>query len=404
MKKLPLLLIGLVSLPSHAATFEGKVADWKDKNEKFGDPEKNFKLVLNTLRANYVDQNVSEADLYRAATEGMLAALNSGQENENWNVLLSPRMLEDFKIEKTGRLTGIGTTLEFDPKTGYAKVLVVFPHSAAAKAGLRKDDQILSVNGERYKGKGLPEMVSAIRGPAGQSVHLKALREDQILNLSIKRDAVLIPEVETGKIDPGSGFMYIGFFREGTAELVEKKLKLLNDPKLKKLVLDLRGNSGGTFDDAVKVGELFLPKGAVIVRTKSRGGKVEEFTANREPWRPEVQLVVLTNGFTASGAEFLTAALREKRHATTVGEGTQGKWSVQSVENLPNEFAVKYSVSTFESPSGKSYEGKGMRPDLEIPGPKGALMGELLNETDLTKRLKEDAPLKAAVEIAPASI
>lgn len=395
-----LLSIFYVSISS-AASFEGKVEDWKkEKGEKFSDPEANFKTVLKKLLESYVDKNVTEEELYRAATAGMLASLNSGKEGESWNTLLSPRMLDNFIIEKTGKLTGIGIVLSFDDKTGYARILGVIPNSAASKADLKKDDQILSVNGQRYKDKGLSDMALAIRGPVGDKVHLKVLREDRILNLTITRDVVSLTEVDAKKVDPQTGILTIGFYKEGTARKVEEKLGELNSKSLKKLIIDLRGNSGGTFDDAIKVAELFLPKGTVVVKTKSRGGKIEEYKSNREPWRSDVQLVILTDSNTASSAELLTAALKEGRQAMTIGNTTKGKWNVQSIEHLPNKFAIKYSVSKFESASGQSYEGTGMKPDLEIEGPKGPLLGELQKESDLAKRTKQDAPLKAAIEVS----
>ena len=397
-----ILILGFVTtFSAHAANFDGKVEEWTGKpGEKFSDAEANFKLVMKRLRENYVDKNLAEEDLYRAATAGMLAALNSGKENENWNVLLSPRMLEDFMVEKTGKLTGIGATLEFEPKTGTARVLAVLPDSAALKAGLKNDDEILSVNGEKYKGKTLADMVAMIRGPSGKVVHLKVLREDRILNFDIARNSVKLLELESTLIEPGTGLLTIGFFSTETSSLVSKKLESLAREKIKKLVVDLRGNSGGTFDDAVKVGELFLPKGKLIVRTKERDGKVTEYTSHREAWHPEVQLVVLTDKYTASGAELLTGALRNGRSAMVIGQTTKGKWNAQSLETLPNKFAIKYSVLKFESEDGKDYQGVGLKPDLEIDGPSGALLGNLQSETNLKKRINQDPPLKAAIEVA----
>lgn len=384
-----------------AAVFENEVQDLKKiSDEKFTDPEANFKLVFKKIRESYVDKNVSDEELYRAATAGMLATLNSGKEGENWNALFSPTMLREFMIEKTGKLTGIGAILEFDSKTGYARVLNVIPNSAALKAGLEKDDQILSVNSKRFKDKTLAEMTYTIRGPAGESVHLRVLRGDQVMSFNIKRNVVTLPEVDAKEIDSQIGLLTIGYFKEGTASVVEQKLKELgaNVKNLKKLIIDLRGNGGGTFNDAIKVAEIFLPKNHVIARTVSRG-KREEYKAHQEPWHSEVQIVVLIDNSTASSAEILAAALKDGRRAMTIGETTKGKWNVQSVEELPNKFAIKYSVSKVEAADGKSYDGTGMKADLEIEGPKGPMLQEIQKGSDMAKRLKVDAPLKAAVEV-----
>jgi len=371
-------------------------------SEKFSDPEANFKLVLKKIHESYVDKGVSDEDLYRAATAGMLSSLNSGKEGENWNVLFSPTMLQDFIIEKTGRLTGIGTVLDFDAKTGYAHVLNVIPNSAALKAGLEKDDQILSVNNKLFKDKTLAEMADAIRGPAGDSVRLKVLRGDQVLSVNVKRDVVSLPEVSTKQVDANTGLLTINYFKDGTATVVSQRLAELNTKNLKKLILDLRGNGGGTFEDAVKVAELFLSKGHVIARTVSRG-TTEEYKAHGEPWHPEAQIVILIDGATASSSELLTAALKDGRHALTIGEKTKGKWNVQMVEELPNKFAIKYSIAKVETADGKSYEGTGMKADIEMEGPKGPMLVEAQKEADVAKRMKMDAPFKAGVTLSPKS-
>jgi len=374
-------------------------ASTKEPAEKFADPEATFKMVFKKLRENYVDKDLSDEELYRAATEGMLASLNSGKEGENWNALLSPRMLEEFKIDKTGKLTGIGITLELDPKTGYSRILSLIPNSAASKAGLRSDDQILSVDGKLYKGKTIADVAYAIRGPSGKSVQLKVLREDRLLTFDIKRNLINLTEVESRTIDGQTGLLTLSFFKEGTAQQVEQRLNELQSAKLKKLILDLRGNGGGLFSEAVKVGELFIAKGQVIVRTRARGGKPEEYKSTRDPWRPDVELVVLIDENTSSGAELLTSALKDRRNATTIGHTTMGKWNVQTLEILPNKFAVKYSVSKFESADGNNYQGRGLKPDFEIDGPKGPLLIEIQKESDIAKRSKLDTPFKAALEV-----
>lgn len=385
---------------ANAASFDGQISDWRNpKEDVFSSGEANFKLVLKKLTENYLDKTVTEDELYRAATAGMLAALNSGKEHEDFNALLSPRMLQDFIIEKSGKLTGIGATLEFDDKLGLIRVLDVLPNSPALKAGLKKDDIFLSVNGQKIKGKKLPEVVALVRGPAGQNVHLKVLRDDHLINFDVARDQVSLRAFQAKQLNPSTAYLMLGFFTSDTSEKVADALKEFKQKDIKKLIIDLRGNGGGTFDDAVKTAELFLPKGATIVQTVSRTGKAERYEAKREAWRPEVELVVITDHDTASSAELLTGALKEGRKATVVGLTTQGKWNAQNLETLSNKFAIKYTIYKFETASGKSFQGAGMKPDIEIDGPKGAALSALHNESDLSKRIDLDAPLKAAISL-----
>jgi carboxyl-terminal processing protease len=135
---------------------------------------------------------------------------------------------------------------------------------------------------------------------------------------------------------------------------------------MKALVVDLRSNHGGSFDDAVATAGLFLAKGAPIVTVAKRKEKPLTYTAKEDAIAPGLPLAVLVNGATSSGAEFVAAALGEGRHATLVGTRTFGKWSVQTLEELPNGYAMKYTVSLFRTPSGKGFDGVGLTPDVEV--------------------------------------
>ena len=162
---------------------------------------------------------------------------------------------------------------------------------------------------------------------------------------------------------------------------------------------NLRSNEGGLFDQAVKVAELFLNKDVGVVRTKSRDGSLTEYKSTGSAWSPNTKLVILTEHITASGAELFTAALKEGRGARVVGQATHGKWNAQTVEQLPNRFSIKYSTMLFETPSGLSYQGTGIKPDLEVIGPTEGKFVEVEAENDMKKRFGMDAPLRAAFEL-----
>ncbi|MGZ3634177.1 MAG: S41 family peptidase [Parachlamydiaceae bacterium] len=380
---------------SFAAQFEGSISQWKSEKEPFKKSEESFKKALQIIRDKYADKNVTEEDLYRAATEGMLAALNSGK--ENWNTLLTPRNIQDTNIEISGQLVGVGATLDFDANTKNARIRGVIAGSAAEKAGLRKHDQILSVNGKRYKD--LPSMVMDIRGKAGESVKLKILREDHIIDLKVTRTEIKIPLVVAANVDSKIGYLEIsGFTNESAADL-KAQLNTFKDKKLTKLILDLRSNRGGVFEKALEVADTFLNKNDVITKAKSRDGTIKEFKAKGSAWSPETKLIVLTDSETSSSAEVLAASLKENRKAILMDDKTAGKWTVESLERLPNDYYIKYSVMSLLSPSGKSYEGVGFKPDFEISKPaEGDFIGYDLVK-DIKMRMEKDPTLKAAVEL-----
>lgn len=395
------LMIGVFSL-SNSAFAQDRHGQLRPQNgEVFSNSEENFKATMNILLEKYIDKNLSKEELYKAATAGMLSSLNSG--SESWNKLLSPSELKEMRTEMSGKVTGIGAEMKFDEKTGYAMILRVIPNSVAERAGIKMDDQILSVDGKKFKGKAFPEMVSAIRGEAGKSVQIKVLRDDKVLSFNIKRELIAWTPVELEKIENKTAVLTIGFFNEETPKLVEKEISEINSSGIKNLIVDIRDNAGGGFEQAVKVSELFVPKDSVIVGTKSREGKAGKIRSTRGLLNSNVRLFVLTDKETSSGAELFAAALKENREAKIIGEKTLGKWNAQMIETLPNQFAVKYTIKEFQTPKGNSYQGKGIPPDLEVAMAENVRPRELKLKENMQKRLDLDVQLRAAVELSRAN-
>jgi carboxyl-terminal processing protease len=161
-------------------------------------------------------------------------------------------------------------------------------------------------------------------------------------------------------------------------------------------VVDLRDNQGGAFDQAIATAGFFLPKGTPVVVTKKRGGKAETAVSNGDPILGHAPMKLLVNEKTSSGAELLAGALQEGRKAELIGEHTFGKWSVQTIDELGNGYAIKYTVGLFETPGGRSFEGEGLSPDIEVDMD-DKQTPRILNETDPAKRLAADGQLRTAV-------
>jgi carboxyl-terminal processing protease len=284
-----------------------------------------------------------------------------------WNKLLSPSAYAELTSDLKGEVMGIGVRIKFDSATGHSDVLGTIAGSPAEKAGLHAADTIVSVNGKLFKGKTEREMVAEIRGMVGEAVALSVLRDDKILPFSITRAKVTFDDVSHEIID-GVGYVAVHMFSEKTTRSLATALGDFATAHVHAMALDLRGNMGGSFDEAVHSAELFLPTGTPIVMLEKREGR-KETTASKgtpNPALATLPLVVLIDHVTSSGAELVTAALSEERHAKTVGARTYGKWSVQSIEELGNGYAMKYTTALFHAPSGKSYDGVGLAPDIEV--------------------------------------
>ncbi len=397
-KQISVLFFILGLSPFSFAVTPEKYAEWKERpQEQFTSAEESFKMAMDKILQKYVDKGLTKEDLYRAATAGMLETLNSDE--HSWNTLLSPRELQEIQNDLSGQVSGIGIELKFDDTTGYGQILSVIPNSPSSKAGIQRDDQILSVNGQRYKGKQFKDIVAAIRGKIGEKVSLKILRDDKIISLNIKREVVPWTPVELSKVNGSTQLLTIGYFTGDTPKLVEEKITAINNNSVKNLIIDLRNNSGGSFEKAVQTTELFVPEGKVIVSTKDREEKIRSFTSKRSLLRKDIKVIMLTNNQTSSGAELFTGALKDILGAKIVGEKTLGKWNAQMIETLPNGYAIKFTTQGFQSPNGHSYQHIGLKPDVEVMLPKNIDPKELRIKHDIPQRFEHDTQLKAAVEL-----
>ncbi len=366
-------------------------------SEKFSDAEKNFSLVMKTLLEKHVDSNVSKEDLYRAATAGMLASLNKN--DKDWNKLLSPTEVKNLQDDLSGKVSGIGVVVKFDANDKFPIILDALRGSAAQKAGLKKGDQILSVDGKRFTPDHFRELVNAIRGETGKTVSLKILRDEDASLVKVKREVVPFEPVAFKPIDHKTALIKIGYFTEQAPTLVADALKKFNNGGFKFLILDLRGNGGGGFESAIKTSGLFIPKGGLIATAKNREGKITEYKSDGQLYKQGTSLYILADKDTSSGAELFVAAVSEIQNAKVIGTRTFGKWNAQRVENLSNKFAFKYTTQEFFSPKGNSYEDRGLVPDVEIELEKGLESKELDGEENLSKRLEKDRQLKTALQL-----
>ena len=368
--------------------------------ENFTDGAKAFAHVKNALANDYYAAGVSEDDLYRAAVQGMLEHVDPKM--HKWNKLLSPNDLAEMRRDLKGELVGVGVQIKFEHDTGYTDVLGLVPGSPAEKAGVVAGDLIVSVNGKLYKGMALTDVVQDIRGMAGEKVTLTVLRGDKLVSIPITRELLSYDAVSSFVTSESVAYVRIRSFNEKTVAMLKAALTDVGNQGAKALVLDLRDNQGGLFDAAVASAEILLPAGTGIVTLKKRGQKDESFAAKGTPMLASLPMAVLVDGQTSSGAELLTAALQEGRHATVVGTRTFGKWSLQKIDDdLGNGYAAKFTTGLFQSPSGRSFQGVGLTPDVEVTMDE-KVAHKAMTIVDPEKRLLADAQLRTAATMVRA--
>ncbi len=352
-----------------------------DLDARFDNAEKVFLEVKRELRDHYVT-DLTEEQLYQAAVQGMLAAVDPPRHEVN--KLMTPSEFQDLTIEMKGEVTGIGVAFKFDAPTGRAEITALIKNSPAERAGLKVGDVILSVDNTSYKGKQMRDLVNAIRGKVQSKVSLAVLRDASILNLTIERERVTFDVVTHELQADGVGVLTIRSFNETTPAATRTALAALKGSK--GLVIDLRDNEGGVLERSFDTLKLLLPKGKVMARLVSRGNKEEVRTNGDEPVVSGLPTVVLVNGQTRSSAELVAAALRDGLKAPLIGAKTFGKWSVQLLKELPNHFVMRYTFAFFKGPDGKSYENEGLPPDIEVGNePNSSVDAQLKTAVSLLK-------------------
>jgi len=239
----------------------------------------------------------------------------------------------------------------------------------ASKAGVRPGDVITHLDGDPVLGMTLQEAVDKMRGPVDTQIKLTIARQGvEPFDLTLTRAVIKIQSVKS-KVENDVGYIRITSFNEQTETGLEtaiSDIKAKEGDKLKGYVLDLRNNPGGLLDQAVSVSDAFLDKGE-IVSTRGRKPEVaQRFNAKGGDLTDNAPLVVLINSGSASASEIVAGALQDHHRAIVMGTTSFGKGSVQTIIPLSNHGAMRLTTARYFTPSGRSIQGKGIEPDIEV--------------------------------------
>jgi carboxyl-terminal processing protease len=285
-----------------------------------------------------------------------------------------------------------------DPMSGRSELASVVPGTPAERAGMKPGDLIVSVDGKLCKGESSHGALDSLRGPVGQNLTVQVLRGDKLIPVVLQREVIAIDDVSHRVFDKDIGYVAVHSFSARTRGNLQTAMEQVAQKQPKGLVLDLRDNMGGGFDDALAVAEQFIPAGEPMMIVLRRGGKKEILLSKGAPRMASLPLVVLVNHETSAAAEVLAAALQEKRRARVVGVPTLGKWNIQDVKDLPNGYAFKFTTAVLQTPGGKRYEGTGLMPDVQVDM-NDDQMARARDTQDAAARLALDPQLRTAVSM-----
>lgn len=266
--------------------------------------------------------------------------------------------------ETEGIYYGIGAYLMLDPDTGLGKVSGVIENTPAEEAGLRADDLIYLVDGETTMGLELSEIVARVKGEEGTTVHLTIYREGETdyLEIDVERRKIEAPTVKYEMLKNNIGYIQITEFDEVTTDQFTEALAVVKGSGAKGLILDLRGNPGGSLNTVIDIARQLLPKG-LIVYTEDKYGERDEYNCDGKR-ELDIPLVVLVNGNSASASEILAGAIKDYRKGVLIGTTTFGKGIVQRVLPLTDGTALKLTISAYYTPNGNNIHGVGIEPDI----------------------------------------
>ena len=309
------------------------------------------------LIANY-DGKLDTQKLIYGASRGLVEA--AGDPHTSY---MDPDETKEFDKSLSGQIGG-GIGAEIGLRNNKPTIIKPLENSPAQKAGIKAGEVIVKVNDESSSDWSVDKVVSKIRGEIGTSVKLTLLSEGRTREVSVVRQNIVSPAVES-EIDGEIGILKVNRFGDDTVSLSRKYASEFVEKGVKKVILDLRNNPGGTVGAAQGLLGIWLDN--QIAMTERRGSEiVKTLRTTGTPILGNMKTVVLINGNSASASEITAGALREYGKATLVGQKSYGKGSVQIVLGLPGGSQMKVTEARWYTPKGKNIDKTGIEPDVKV--------------------------------------
>ena len=317
-----------------------------------------FSEVLTQVQKNYVDETKVK-DLVQGAIRGMLSTLDPH------SAYMTPEMYKEMQVETKGEFGGVG--IQIGVKENRLAVIAPIDGTPAQRAGIKAGDYITKVNEESTKDLTLMDAVQKMRGPKGTKVNLTIQRDgaNDPLQFTLVRDTIKIESVKSKVLD-NIGYVKLTQFQEATGRDLGRVLKQFKDQKVQSTILDLRNNPGGLLTAAVEVSEQFLPNGKLVVYTKGRESKKDEWFAKGKDQMDDSPMIILVNEGSASASEIVAGALQDYGRAVIVGTTSFGKGSVQTILPLGDGSGLRLTTAKYYTPKGRSIQSTGITPDIVV--------------------------------------
>ena len=282
---------------------------------------------------------------------------------DKYTVYYTPEEYKSLVESTSGTFYGIGAVCQKSDEGG---IVIVEPYedAPAYKAGIRKGDRVIKVDGKDIMDMDLSAAVALIKGDKGTKVTLTIIRDGQTMDISIKRDAVNIKTVDYEMREDSIGYIVISQFDDVTTEQFKSALTDLQNQGMKGLIMDVRSNPGGVLSVVVDIVDEIVPKG-LIVYTEDVDGNRKEYNGKSSN-ELSIPIAVLVDGNSASASEIFAGALQDYGKAKIIGTQTFGKGIVQTIQPLTDGSAIKYTIAKYYTPKGQDIHGHGVTPDIVV--------------------------------------
>ena len=327
--------------------------------------EKNIDVIAETLTSfrEVIDREfigeINESKILDETIKGYVNGLD-----DEYSEYLTAEDWEEFQTVALGNYVGIGIYMSTDKNDN---VVVVEPikESPAEMVGIKSGDIIVGVNDESVIGVGSEIVSNKIKGEEGTKVKVTVERNGEYLDFDIERKAIKIYHVETEMLENNIGYISLLTFDEGCADEFKKEYLELKNKGAKKIIVDIRNNTGGLVEEALSLLDLFLPKNSTTLVTVDANGK-KEFSKTKNSQVITEDVVVLVNEYSASASEIFAGALKDHGRAQIVGTKTYGKGVIQSVFMLEDGSALKLTVEEYFTPNETKINKVGIEPNHAV--------------------------------------
>lgn len=352
-----------------------------DSNVKLNAKINSIKKILDN---DYLEE-LDDEKLMQGAIKGYVDGVG-----DEYTKYFTKEEMEDFKQETEGNYVGIGIYMAKNTKENTIIVLTAIKGSPAEAVGIQSGDIIRKVDNVEYTGDDFDKIASYIKGKQGTKVNIEIERDGNRIGYDVERKKIEMYPVESEVLENNIGYINLPSFDKDCSKKFQEKYEELNKQNIKSLIIDLRNNGGGMFDEAVKIADYILDQDKTIVITVNNK-KEETVEKTKKKSSVNVPIVILVNENSASASELFAAAIKENDKAKIVGTKTYGKGVIQELLTLPDGSGLKITTEEYFTPNKNKINKQGVTPDVVVEESK-----EVKNAGD---NKKNDVQLQKAIEL-----